>query len=371
MPIFLPDPVAQTLLFELLLGAVIIFSLRLKKNSNLSPGVSSELKGVAILAVIFGHAGYYLSSDTRFLYPLSIMAGVGVNLFLFLSGYGLTLSNEEKPLSSIQFYRKRLGRLFIPLWITLGAILLADAYFLNLHYPINEIIKAAFGFFPHANLYTDINSPLWYFTFIGGYYLLFPLVNRLRAPLVGGFLLLGLGQYLTHHFGLKLDVGVLGLYRLHIFAFPLGCICADLAWYVKREFGTWQNPLQKYPRLNIFLRTVFSLCGVALICYLLIHSGVGSGAEHEARISLLTMFITIGVAMLLPLESRFLLLVGTYSYELYLAHWPLMYRYHILYTYLPPAFATALYLAALLGFGYLLSYFVNKKILSRSTKKPS
>jgi membrane-bound acyltransferase YfiQ involved in biofilm formation len=167
MPIFLPDPVAQTLLFELLLGAVIIFSLRLKKNSNLSPGVSSELKGVAILAVIFGHVGYYLSSDTRFLYPLSIMAGVGVNLFLFLSGYGLTLSNEEKPLSSIQFYRKRLGRLFIPLWITLGAILLADAYFLNLHYPINEIIKAAFGFFPHANLYTDINSPLWYFTFIG------------------------------------------------------------------------------------------------------------------------------------------------------------------------------------------------------------
>jgi hypothetical protein len=70
MPIFLPDPVAQTLLFELLLGAVIIFSLRLKKNSNLSPGVSSELKGVAILAVIFGHVGYYLSSDTRFLYPL-------------------------------------------------------------------------------------------------------------------------------------------------------------------------------------------------------------------------------------------------------------------------------------------------------------
>jgi len=40
--------------------------------------VTQELKGLAILSIVFAHIAYMLVSDSRFLYPLSVAAGVGV-----------------------------------------------------------------------------------------------------------------------------------------------------------------------------------------------------------------------------------------------------------------------------------------------------
>src|SRR3989339_2054802 len=116
MEIFINNPVLSTDIFIAIFVIALLLTVRPKaKQEFFSATVSQELKGLAILMILFGHIGYFLAEDHRFLFPLSVSAGVGVNLFLFLSGYGLTSSALSKSLSIFQFYKKRLAKLFIPM----------------------------------------------------------------------------------------------------------------------------------------------------------------------------------------------------------------------------------------------------------------
>ena len=63
-----------------------------KKPYTLSIQVTEELKAWSALVVIFSHVSYFLLNDSSFLYPFSNYGGVAVNLFFFLSAYGLALS---------------------------------------------------------------------------------------------------------------------------------------------------------------------------------------------------------------------------------------------------------------------------------------
>ena len=53
-------------------------------------------------------------------------------------------------------------------------------------------------------------------------------------------------------------------------------------------------------------------------------------------------------------HSSFLIVLGMYSYEIYLIHWPLLSRYDVLYENVPFAVATLLYLGIFLMLGYVL-----------------
>jgi len=48
--------------------------------------------------VVFGHIGYFLAKTQVFCFRFNLRR-VGVNLFLILSGFGLTLSALKKDLS--------------------------------------------------------------------------------------------------------------------------------------------------------------------------------------------------------------------------------------------------------------------------------
>ena len=114
------NPVEATNIFIAILVFALIVSIRKQKTKEFfSLSTTQELKGFAILAVVLSHVGYFLVEDHRFLFPLSTIAGVGVDLFLILSGYGLVLSGLKKDLSIGQFYKQRLIRLFVPMWIIL------------------------------------------------------------------------------------------------------------------------------------------------------------------------------------------------------------------------------------------------------------
>src|SRR3989338_9912847 len=115
MQINVPDPISQTIIFSLLLAAGILLLLKKSTAGTMTTTQTNQLKGLAILMVIFSHVGYFLSTDTRFLYPLSVAGGVGVNLFLFLSGFGLTASSLKNKLPVWSFYKKRLSKIFWPM----------------------------------------------------------------------------------------------------------------------------------------------------------------------------------------------------------------------------------------------------------------
>lgn len=368
MIVLINNPVFQTYLFSAFLFLALLLSLRKKQNTDFfGIAVSQELKGLAILAIVFAHVTYALVNDLRFLAPLSSMAGVGVNLFLILSGYGLVASALKKPLTIGQFYRKRLLNLFVPFWICLSIFLALDYFWLHLNYGTVYVVKSFLGLFTHADLYQDINAPFWYFSWIVMYYLLFPLLYIKRAPWISAILMFIIPFSIIQiqpHF---LDQ-VIHLYRVHVIAFPLGML---LAWFLNSS-AAWlkvKDFFSKIKNQNIW-HYIFVVLLLGAIFYFYKNSGVGKAAIIEETFSLIACLLLIALFIIKKIEIKTLYWVGIFSYEIYIFHWPLMYRYDFLFKHLPACLALALYIPIFIGLGYLLRLIINKgtKIFIKSEK---
>ncbi len=112
MMVSINNPIQATWIFISIFLLALLISIKSQKANNADNNkgffpitLTQELKGLAILAVVFSHIGYFLVYQHEFLFPLTILAGVGVNIFLFLSGLGLTISALKKDLSVWNFYK--------------------------------------------------------------------------------------------------------------------------------------------------------------------------------------------------------------------------------------------------------------------------
>ncbi len=357
MIISVNNPVQATEIFSLIFFVLLLISVRPRQIKDwFSLRTTTELKGLAILMIVFSHIGYFLVNDHRFLWPLSIMAGIGVNLFLFLSGLGLTFSQLHKNLGVRQFYKHRLLKLFTPFWLVIAILFALDFVFLKINYSWPYVVQSFFGIFTHADLYKDVNSPLWYLTFILGYYLLFPLVFSKKRPWLSALILYLAGYLLIYWQPRFLDY-VSYLYKVHILAFPLGVLAA---WGISKLPKA--EVLDKLSRgKTSFVYYVLILLLLFVFYYVNIHSGIGQSYSLEQIMSTVAVLAISLIFILKKIEFRFLYIFGLYSYEIYLFHWPLLYRYDILYFWLPAWLATTLYLVVFLALAYLI-----KKVLKFS-----
>ncbi len=352
MLIVVNNPIQATWLFSLVFFLALFIFIKPRKITEWFPtSLTTELKGLSIVMIVLSHIGYFLVSDTRFLWPLSIMAGVGVNLFLFLSGFGLTASQLQKNLSIKQFYQRRLLKLFAPFWLSLFIFVLLDFFLLKITYSWQYLGQAFIGIFTHADLYQDINSPLWYFTFILVYYLLFPIVFSKKRPWLSAIILYLVGYSIIYFKPGVLD-NVLHLYKIHIFAFPLGILAA---WAITKL----KNPaiLEKLAHGWRAIGYYLVMIGLfALFVYANYNSGIGESANKEQLMSILAVVTICAVFILKKIEFRLFYWFGLYSYEIYLWHWPIMYRFDIFYRFMPAWLATLFYL----GFFILLGWGVSR-----------
>ena len=365
MQISIANPIEQTVIFVLISAIFFALSYTPKKNYS-SLDLTQELKGLAILCIIWAHIGYGLSTNQSFLFPLSILSGVSVNLFLFLSGYGLTASQLKREGTIYSFYKKRLTKIFIPFWIVLIIFLVLDYIILSIHYSPQFIIQSLIGIFNSASMFTDFNSPLWYFSLILLYYLLFPLIFFKRYPWVSAIFL-----YLTVWFLVQSNFefleGVIGLYEVHMLAFPLGIIAAWLVSTKASYAQSFTNACSKLSGLSYYAIITILLFSIS---YFALHGNIGSKAILEESTSIGIMFAIILLFILKKRESKLLSLFGLYSYEIYLFHWPLLSRYDLLYKELPAWLVTLLYLFIFIAIAVLfkqLSDFISQKIKHNKT----
>lgn len=367
MIVSISNPLIQTYIFSVILIVALVLSLRKKQNSDFfGIAVSQELKGFAILTIVLAHVAYALVSDSSFLYPLSTMAGVGVDLFLILSGYGVMTSALKKPLSVGAFYKKRLLNLYLPFWICLSAFFVLDYFWLNLNYGLVYVVKAFFGLFTQADLYLNVNAPFWYFSWIVMYYLLFPLLFIKKAPWLSAILMYALTFSLIKFQPHFLDQ-IIHLYRVHVIAFPLGML---MAWFFSAS-PLWSKIKQlglKLGHKNIWHYSSLLLLLVA-IWYLIKNSGVGGAPIVEEIIGIITSLLIVSLFIIKRVEIKTLYWVGFFSYEIYMFHWPLMYRYDFLFKYLPAWAALTLYLFIFIGLGYLLQRLISNisKLFAKKT----
>lgn len=354
--IIIANAVIQTwIIIAIMLAALVLFARRVDYGDLLPISATQELKGVATFAVVFGHIGYFLVDDNRFLFPLSIGAGVGVNIFLFLSGYGLTLGMMKKPLAPLPFYRKRALKIFIPLWPVLIGFFLLDAFVLHRYYPATYIARSMVGFFPKADMPSDINSVLWYITWTLFYYALLPVFFMRQRVWLSALILFTLGQGLVLWNPPVIEL-VTRLYEVHTAAFPLGMLAAWLLFESReknnpfaQKLRTWRAQLTgaKYYSAIVLLLT--------LIVYSMYYdSGIGQSTTKEQVMSLVAMFSFVLLFALKRVEFKALTLIGVFSYEIYLLHWPLVSRYDVIYSTLPASAATFAYFALFMGIGWLI-----------------
>lgn len=352
MQISIDNAEFQTIIFGIIFILGLILSIR---RVDLKPffgkSRTEELKGFAILVVIFSHIGYFLVTDTRFLYPFSVLAGVGVNLFLFLSGFGLTLSALKNSLSPFAFYKKRLGNLFLPMWIVVISLIAADFIFLHKSYPGLTILQTLFGFFPYADIFKSLDSPLWYFSLILFYYLIFPLFFWKKFAYLCPVFLWIVGFFVLR-VNLPINPDVLNLYKLHFIAFPLGVLFANL--YTADYLISFRQQLKRIIFANYF-RYIFIILAAAAFVYFSINSGVGKGKDIEQMVSITTMFLVIFLFITKGFEFKIFNLFGKYSYIIYLIHWPILARYGLIYNFVPAYLATYLYLLIFLVLGWVIT----------------
>lgn len=350
------------------------------------------MRGLAILGIFFAHLTYGKFYGTEFLFPLGIWAGVAVNLFFLLSGYGLAASAIYHPKSIAQFFKKRVFKIYLPLWIFLIIILLADAIILNRQYPLVEMIYSFIGFFPDANLFTSINSPLWFLTPLIFYYLAFPFIFQSKHPRWSVLAIFIISYISAFWINWPVSEQIGKFYQSHWLAFPLGVLLAGLVvspqsvcaiclrkdkclsyrWILSAIAGSADNcfkplarAMNRMQNLTVFWRLVILAIFAWLAWETAYHSGVGKGLWLEEGYALFTMLCLILFFEFKKTKFQFLELVGIYSFEIYLWHWPLIGRYDLLYQYLPMWLATALYIPLLLLIAYIfnrLAQFIIKRM---------
>lgn len=368
MPITITNVPEANMIVIIALIAVLLITLRKSQHTDVFPvSVTQELKGLGILTVVFAHFAYMLVTNAEFLFPLSIIAGVGVDLFLFMSGYGLSVGMLKKPMPVMEFYKRRLIKIFIPFWVALIIIFAADAIFLNINYTTPYMVQSLLGWFPTAVGFGDVNSPFWYITWMIMFYALYPIVFSVKRPWLTALILAVVATLLGVYN--PFDMGDNWLHRLHTLAFPLGIVAAWLLMKTKEK----ENKLVKYledfrNKSSGVLRLLIIAAMFALVVYMSLHttanhwpiltSILGKGYFVEQLTSLVIMFAFIVIFSLKKLDNKFLAIYGLYSFEVYLIHWPLIGRYDIFFDIFPAGVAVIAWIITFILISWVLQKIV-------------
>ena len=364
MPITLTDDIYQTNLIVIaVLIAVVLFTFKRAKHTDLFPvSVTQELKGLGILTVVFAHFAYMLVTNADFLFPLSIIAGVGVDLFLFMSGYGLTVGMLKKPLPIFEFYKRRVIKIFIPFWVALILIFAANAIFLDIHYTVPYMIQSLLGWFPTAEGFDDVNSPFWYITWMMMFYVLFPLVFSTKRPWLSAIILAVIATLIGVYN--PLNMGDNWLHRLHTVAFSLGIVFAWVLFETKDKENKFVAHLKEFRNKAKIMPYVIIALMLGVVVYMSLHTTanhwptltaiLGKGYFVDQLTSIILMFAFIVIFSLKKFDNKFLSIYGLYSFEVYLIHWPLIGRYDIFFDYLPSWAAVIAWLVTFIVVSWLL-----------------
>ena len=373
-PITLANDVSSFTTLQLSTFVVIAFAilvlfttLKQSTHSDVFPvSVTNELKGLGILTVVFAHFAYMKVTNADFLFPLSIIAGVGVDLFLFMSGFGLTVGMLKRPMKAVDFYKKRVIKIFIPFWIALIIMFIADALFMDKTYSVGYIIKSMLGFFPTADGFGDVNSPFWYITWMIMFYLLYPLVFFKDKPWLSAIILAVIATIIGT-FNI-FDLGSNWLHRLHTVAFSMGIILAWLLQVKEGEKNRFIEYIKDFRDNSKDMKYIVIAIMFVIVFYVSQRTGAGSwpaltailgqGFFVEQLMSIVIMLAFTVIFILKKVDSKFLTMYGVYSYEVYLIHWPLMAKYDIFFVYLPAWAAVIAWLVAFILVSMLLQRLV-------------
>ena len=240
-----------------------------------------ELKGIAILLIIFGHIFYEI-----FLVP-NYLPSVGVFIFLILSGYGIMSSFLKK--GPINFF-KRLLNILIPYWIFSVLKIIFSVFYLQETFSISEILSIFVG----LDVFRILDPTMWFIAYIIFWYIMMYLIyyrvssNRVKIMLLGLCLL---SMVFINYPN----------WTFYMLGFPL---------------GVWIKENEKWTYLILYkISFIYFVYGIFILGPILFISG--------ARLILMSISFVIGILLIgtiikLKLNSVFFYHFGSISFSLYL-----------------------------------------------------
>lgn len=164
---------------------------KIAKNINFLTKYRAELMGICIIWIVLYHSSIQAPESIipRMLWYLFISfgGGYGVDIFLILSGFGLTYSIMKKEESGLrvdwgEYYKKRVKRI-IPTYVLVGTI-----YYLILCDSFSQVIYNL----SFANFIIDGKRDFWYIFALLICYLVFPIYGKLKQKVNFRILLVAL-----------------------------------------------------------------------------------------------------------------------------------------------------------------------------------
>ena len=180
----------------------------------------SQLFGISLVWIFFRHTYFYSNFTYGLLDPLVHIGDCGVDVFMFLSGFGLYFSFTKTP-NVRKFYKKRVIRILpvvlilLTIFAIFGDIILCK--------PISTVFSLSYWFFA---FYCDY----WFIGAILFLYLYYPIIHRLllknTSKFASIFVVLGvLGVVVIRQLNIEF-FGQLQLYFARIPIFVLGSVFA-------------------------------------------------------------------------------------------------------------------------------------------------
>lgn len=322
----------------------------MRPNENYRRDIDG-LRGVAISLVVIYHA-----------FPDWLPGGfIGVDIFFVLSGYLITgiivRQLHQGRFSLIEFYVRRIRRIFPSLVVVLTAILIVG-WFLFTPAEMDSLGRqAAYGSIFLSNFstwresgYFDTSSTLkpllhlWSLGIEEQFYLIFPLLVlgawRLKAPLIPILVALGMASLAVCLFLTQIDPTA-AFYAPWSRFWEL-IIGGLLALYINKNLARREH------RHSDLLATI----GISTIAFCLC-------LPHQPFPGWVALLPTVGTALIIFAGERALLNrailsipmlvgLGLISFPLYLWHWPLLSLAYILFDEVPAAVAALLVAVSLL-----------------------
>lgn len=335
-----------------ILTLLIIFSIKkTTEKSSFSTTGTLELRGLAVIFVLFSHISHMLVTNEYFLYPLTNIAGVGSDLFLFVSGYWLTTGLLKKQDSIMEFYKKRMIKIFSTLWIVLIILFLLDYFISDRTYSIFYILRSFLGIFPSASGTEDVSSPMWYLSWLLMFYILLPLFFIKKRPWFTAIILALISNVVAFLNIFEVDAN--WLHQLHTNAFPIGVLFAGILFN-----RTFNYSFLKKGFINIILILIL----IVIFSYIAINNMPIEWPSLDfidefvvtQLFNLTMMFALISLFLLKRFDIKILSFLGVYSYEIYLIHWPLISKYDMFFEYFPAWAAVFLWMILLIVVAFLI-----------------
>lgn len=295
------EDLAGYLIIYLLIPAIFLYNSKLARVEQkfLSKQNTNNLRGIAITIIAIHHL-VLVTQDPGLLTPFKGLGYLGVSVFFFLSGYGLTFSYLNGIDYFRDFFSKRMIKIFLPFILVNILHLMINYIFYGVPYSFIEFISLAVGI-------KLIDGTMWYINVLLFWYICFYAAFK----------------YFKTETAEKLILLAAVLYFIFCFKINLGKYWFDSSFAF--TVGVLLCPRKKY--ITSLINKYFSLLLLGSTSLFVLLSIINHGRTSFPAISFRAMAAVVFVFLVYLFmykvdisRNKVLSFLGSISFEIYLIH---------------------------------------------------